>query len=205
MRNLMRDDFFKTFWHIEAGAHLVARSSAEEAAGEDNRARVFHAAELRGANNQSEFLVRIRRDGLAKEGECRRRRRETFRGVITIALRNVVKQIGGCVIGRVDYRAFINGDDHAIWWDGFRFFKFPVRRRRVSCERDELSIGDNLVTLGRRNCKRDSCLCRRMIESWDPVVNSIWPVVAGGGDLSIGVLRENQSILWMAVIVNRDF
>ena len=43
-----------------------------------------------------------------------------------------------------------------------------------------------------------------MIEGGNPVVNSIGPIVAGGRDLAVGVLGENQTIFWVPVIVNGD-
>src|SRR5437868_6896000 len=67
--NFVRGHFFQPATDIESTAHLSVLALLEEIAGEDNRAGVFHPAELCRADDQRQFLVRIRRDTFAKERE----------------------------------------------------------------------------------------------------------------------------------------
>ena len=43
-----------------------------------------------------------------------------------------------------------------------------------------------------------------MVQTRDPMMNAIRPVVAGGRGLSVLIVREDQSVFRFAVIFNRD-
>src|SRR5205814_5089138 len=123
--------------------------------------------------------------------------------IVTIFLSHVVDQ-RDWLVRRIDNRTLVNSHDHAVRRDRFRLFEFPMRGDSISSERDEFSVRGHLVSLRRGNAERNSGLCRRMIERRDPVMNSIRPVVAGGGFVAIAILCEDEAISWMAMIADRD-
>src|SRR5260370_21411207 len=93
MGDFVRDGVFGASRNGELLAHLLVGSRLEERAGENDGARVFHAAETRRADDQREFFVRIRRNRFAEERQRPRGRREYFRGKRAIALWNGIEYI----------------------------------------------------------------------------------------------------------------
>src|SRR5436853_3531435 len=79
-----------------------------------------------------------------------------------------------------------------------------MRGSRVAVERNELSVCDDLITLWRCDRERHGCFCGRMIEGWNPVMNSIGPIVSGRGCVAVTVVCENQSVFGMAMISDRN-
>src|SRR5215471_3523558 len=95
MRDFMRDDALDTGRDAEMRAHLVSVSAAriENIAGEYDGAGVLHATELRGANDQRQLFIRIRRDRFVEKSECRCSACKPFGRVVLIVSRDIEHEI----------------------------------------------------------------------------------------------------------------
>src|SRR6185369_15627150 len=67
VRDLVRNQRDVTKRNAVRRAHAGSRGAVEQRAREHDRARVFHAAITRRADNQRELLIRIRRNSLSEE------------------------------------------------------------------------------------------------------------------------------------------
>src|SRR5205823_2016201 len=117
------------------------------------RAGVFHPPEARGAENQGQLLVRIRRDRFAKERERRRSGSKAFGSVPAILLGNIVRQRG--IVSGLKPGAFVDGNNHAVSGNWFALLKLPhVLTRFVRAHREKFSVGNYQIARRRRDGER---------------------------------------------------
>ena len=67
MSDFVRDHAFDARGDVETNAHLVVTPRIEKIIGENDRARVFHAAEASRTDDQRELLVRVGCDRLTEK------------------------------------------------------------------------------------------------------------------------------------------
>ena len=152
----MRHHAFDPSRNAEVRAQLLVLTQIKKTAGEDNRAGVFHPPEARGADNQGQLLVRIRRDRFAKERERRRSGSKALGSVPAILLRDIKRERGYGIRINVKFRAFVDGNNHAVSGNWFALLKLPhVLTRFVRAHREKFSVGNYQIARRRRDGERD--------------------------------------------------
>src|SRR5215212_1517114 len=125
MRDLVCDQTYVVDGNSIRCTYARGRIAIEQVVREDDGTRILHPAEPSRAHNQRQLLVRIRRNCLTEELQCRNRRREAFLRQLALRMGHVVREWRHCLLRRLKLRKLAHPDDHAIGWNGNSFRERP--------------------------------------------------------------------------------
>src|SRR6267154_2108389 len=123
----MSYDVFELIRNAESLTGRAVAGSFEERVREDYRAGIFHSAEARRADNQSQLFIRIRRDCLAEKCHSRRGRRKSLWRISRVFPRHIIREGSNGIFTGIDLRSLAERNHHAVGGDWLRLFELPCR------------------------------------------------------------------------------